>query len=186
MSAEVTCEDKFLRSVTELTDLIHELVEDACQRGYTIIPPLLVKMGGQYLSSHYSKEKIIQGFIKRSHAHWDAIHERKEEFFASNANAIFGGLPLDNVDAFKKLFTLKDKNGVHVIAKEDRAAIWDFFDSLVKISIRYIFEGRRPSIRVTNDGKKKPVYLASFFDEVELERHAKNWGIKLEFTCAKS
>jgi hypothetical protein len=184
-STDLRQEDKFFKSMTELTDLVQELINDAFNRGYTIVHPIVVQLGSAYLSKNYNKERIIQGFIKYSHEHWDIIKARNEDFFSEHANSIFGDIPMKNVDAFKSLFTLKDKNGANVIVKEDRDAIWNFFDSFVKISIRYVFEGRQPSIRVDNNGNKKPVYLAKFFDEVALEHHAKQWGIKLEFTRLK-
>lgn len=131
MSTESTAgmpppEDRFYQTVIELTQLIHDLVLGAYDKGYEIVNPGLVQMGGLILSG-YNKTKIIQTFIKYSHEHWDEIRNRDETFFDEHAASIFKDLPLNNVNAFKSLFHLRDKHGHHVIIKDDRCAIWDFF-----------------------------------------------------------
>lgn len=185
MSTESTAgmpppEDRFYQTVIELTQLIHDLVLGAYDKGYEIVNPGLVQMGGLILSG-YNKTKIIQTFIKYSHEHWDEIRNRDETFFDEHAASIFKDLPLNNVNAFKSLFHLRDKHGHHVIIKDDRCAIWDFFRTLIVISIKYVHTNRRPVQRIDNKGKPKSVYLAHFFDDVELERHAKEWKVNLEF-----
>lgn len=173
-------EDRFYQTVVELTQLIHDLVSGAYDKGYEIVNPGLVQMGGIILSG-YNKMKIIQTFIKYSHPHWDEIRNHNESFFDDHASSIFGDLPLNNVNAFKALFTLRDKHGHHVIIKDDRDAIWDFFQTLIIIAIKYIHQGRRPVQRIDNKGKPKCMYLAHFFDDVCIERHAKEMKIHLEF-----
>lgn len=173
-------EDRFYQTVIELTQLIHDLVSDAYDKGYEIINPGLVQMGGLILSG-YNKTKIIQTFIKYSYEHWDEIRHHDESFFDEHATSIFRDLPLNNVNAFKALFHLRDKHGHHVIIKDDREAIWNFFRTLIIISIKYIHINRRPVQRIDNKGKPKPVYLAHFFDEVDLDRHAKEWKVNLEY-----
>lgn len=179
-SPEPSSEERFYQTVVELTQLIHDLVSESYDKGYEIVSPGLVQMGGIILSA-YNKMKIIQVFIKYSHSHWDEIRNRNESFFDEHSTSIFGDLPLNNVNAFKALFTLRDKNGHHVITKDDRDAVWDFFHTLVKISIKYIHLGRRPVQRIDNKGKPKCIYLAHFFDEVDIETHAKEWKIQLDF-----
>lgn len=174
-------EDRFDKTLKELTELVKELIGDVYAAGHNIINPIAIDLGSAWLNQRYNKVQIIQGFVKYSHPHWDMIKDRNEIFFSEHASAIFGGLAGNHVDTFKTLFTMKDRKGNFVIAQDDRNAIWDFFDSMVKISIRYVFKNRKPSIRIDNEGKAKAVYLATFFDEIPLERHAKRWDIKLEF-----
>ena len=60
---------------------------------------------------------------------------------------------------------MKNNDGTAVVCDDDQLAIWDFFQSLVKIAIRYIH--------------KKRTHNPSFKIEVDLEYHCKKWNIDL-------
>lgn len=174
-------EDRFHQNVLALTELVHDIVINVHERGFEIVNPNLIGLVNGFLKG-YNKTKLIRSFITYSYPHWDQIRIRDSHFFDKNAMEIFRDLPINNVDAFKSLYTLKDKNGNDVIADDDREAVWDFFHSLVKIGIKYIHQGRQPAIRTDTHGVKKPIYVAHFFDEIELEKHAKLWNVELEFS----
>lgn len=175
-------EDRFYQNVVDLIQLIQDLVSTAFNQGYDIINPALVMLGGAFLAN-YNRVKLIQNFINYSHKHyWDEIHARQESFFDKHAAEIFKDLPVNNVNAFKTLFTLTDRDGTHIINRDDRDAIWDFFGCLIRICIKYVHEGRRPSVKTDATGNKTPVYTNHFFDEVDLEYHAEKWDVKLKFS----
>jgi|DewCreStandDraft_4_1066084.scaffolds.fasta_scaffold10889_2 hypothetical protein len=175
-------EERFYQNMLGLSHLIYDLVDSAYKKEYRIVKPSLVELATTILSS-YPKRKLIENFISYSHEHWDEIRERKEKFFEEHAVSIFSDLPLNNVNAFRELFQLQDKNGEPVIKQEDRDAIWDFFQAFVKISIHYIHQNRQPTVVTDPDGNKVPVYTRKFFEEVDLERHANLWGVKRRFEC---
>jgi len=174
-------EERFHQNVIGLSQLVYDLVSNANSRGYKTIHPSTVEFASLLLMG-YDKKSLIETFIKHSHKHWDQIKRRDENFFDKNCHDIFKGLPMNNVNAFRELFMLKDSNGNHVIKAEDRDAIWDFFESLIKIGINYIHQNRKPSVKTDNDGKKLPVYTQGFFNDVNLEHHASVWGVKRKFS----
>lgn len=173
-------EERFHQNVIGMSQLVYDLVDSAFRRGYKIINPNLVALCEGILS-FWNKRSLIDGFIRHSHAHWDQIHRRDETFFERHAKDIFKGLPLDKVDAFKELFTLRDDHGQHVIKQDDRDAIWDFFGSLIKISIHYIHDNRKPKIRVDTTGSRQLIYTQVFCNDIDLEHHARVWGVDRKF-----
>lgn len=176
-------EDRFHRNVIDLTQLIHELVEDAHNRGYQIINPNLIILGSMFLQG-YNKQSLINNFITYSHAdYWEEIRHRDENFFSEHASKIFQGLPVNNVNAFKELFVLKDANGQPVISQEDRDVIWEYFDSLIIISIKYVHRCRGPQSKVTGDGVIQS-YTKRFMEYVDLPTHVRRWSVHLEYPSA--
>lgn len=126
-------------NVEGLFQLISELVNLAYQSGYKIVSPYLVNFAG-FVLFKLDKEFILKTFIEKSHPHWDQILNRDEEFFVHSAGKVFAGLPLDSVNGFKELFLLKSSNGERFVSEDDRDAMWDYFESLVRISIHYLLE----------------------------------------------
>lgn len=170
-------EERFAENTTVMVDLVHHTVTIAQQRGLNSIHPDLVKLAGIVMSK-YDKHELIQGFIEKSHEEcWDMIKIRDVTFFTKNASAIFKHLPTDKVDLFRDLFVKKDANGNSYISAETEKNLWDLFTSMIKISIKYIHKNRSPT--TTSDGKK--VYKSSFFDEVDIAKHAKNFNLTLTF-----
>lgn len=176
-------EERFHSVVIDMTQLIYELVDEANQKGYQIVKPSVVSTCGSFLNG-YDKVKLIQTFIEYSHINWDQINENNEEFFVNNAKHIFRDLPMggsNHVDTFKLLFTKVDEKDKQVINKEDRKMLWSYFEAMVRICINYIHENRKPSIQVSENGERKPVYRAHFFKDIKIHEHAKKWDVPLEF-----
>ena len=88
-----------------------------------------------------------------------------------------------NIDAFKMLFTSKDQDGEDMICQDDRDAIWDMFDSLVKICIKYVHRERKCEL-VEKDDRMVPRYTVNFMAEIKVRSHAKKWNIELEIPQA--
>ena|SRR5579862_2569099 len=163
---QVPEEERFYDNVTIMTQAIHQCIMNLFKAGYQTINPDLVQLAAT-LMNFYDRHELIQGFIENSHKTcWDNIKARNEIFFVDNASDIFKYLPMDKVNLFKDLFLTKDKDGQSVVDDELKDCIWKLFDAMVKISIKYIAKHKRSRI--------------SFYNEIELERHAKIWKIELK------
>jgi hypothetical protein len=134
-----TTVERFFMNVEGLFQLISELVNSAYQSGHKIVSPYLVNFAG-FVLFKLDKEYVIKTFIESSNKHWEQIRLKDEDFFVSSAGKVFAGLPMDNVNAFKELFLLKMSNGERFVSEDDRDAIWEYFESLVRISIHYLQE----------------------------------------------
>ena len=181
MSQNPPEEERFKTNVLDLTELIRELAATCWDAGVKDVNPSLVKIAGGFLSG-YDGNDLVDVFIKYSHMHWHKIKDRKENFFMENANDIFKQLPIDtnNINAFKMFFTAKNQNGSFIIIPEDREAIWEIFDSLVKICIKYIHRVRGITYVPTDDGLV-PKYKKKLYPYVDISKLAKEWNVKLEY-----
>jgi hypothetical protein len=112
------------------------------------------------------------------------VHD--EDFFIKHSNEIFAGLPETVVSNISKIFSLKDAAGEYLIEKPDRENIWKFFESFVKISIKYIHEKRKPYAVSEIDAKGEPCVVDRYGEhfmtsEIKLKHIAEIWGVKLVF-----
>jgi len=173
-------EERFMANVLDLCDLIHELSTICWDEGVQDVNPTLIVLAKAYLQN-YSKVEMIETYIYYSHKYWDEVRSRNEEFFVEHAGEIFAHLPVKkgNISAFKMLFTAKDSSGEHIIIQEDRDAIWDMFDSLVKICIKYIHKVRDCQL-IEKDGKMRPKYMKNKFPQIKVREHAKKWDVELD------
>jgi hypothetical protein len=175
-------EERFAKNTTIMAQAIQEGIKKLCDAGYQTVDPTIVALAVTVISS-FNKHYLIQGFIENSHEKcWDSIKKRDENFFVENASDIFKYLPMDKVNLFKDLFLTKDKNGNSVISQSLKTQLWDLFDAMIKISIKYIHKNRAPYSYSTPNGMIN-AYGAQFFDEVDLDHHATVWELKdkLEF-----
>ena len=172
-------EDRFMTNVLDLTDLVHDLASICWDAGKKDINPQLVLFAENYLEN-YDRTKMIDVFIKNSHMHWHKIKERDEDFFIENAHLIFQNLPIDtnNINAFKLFFTAKDDKGEYIIEQSDKDAVWDIFDSLVKICIKYIHRIRGVKLVPTDRGMR-PAYKTNAYPKVKVRAQAKLWDVTL-------
>lgn len=129
--------------------------------------------------NHFPQDTDIKEIIKQPR-HWDKINERDEKFMEENAFAIFRIVPAGNVNEFRKIFQSKNDKGEYIVGKEDRDIIWDYLETFVRISLRYIHDEREPySIMV--DGKKKFNYHVKYVRDIDLTYHGKKWEIQEKF-----
>ena len=176
MSIIPSHEQRFYENIIDLNELIYELICICYENGYKEIHPSLVKLVGNVLE-RFDKTKIIDNFINYSNEYWDKIMIHDRSFFIDNARNIFQDLPIDKVDAFKILFTAKDKHNNSLITKEDENSIWDFFD---RICIKYIHDKREPKNKLTENGLK-PIYTVKFFPDIKLQKYSKHWNVSLQW-----
>lgn len=180
MSNPAPEEERFAKNTTIMAQAVHESVQRLYNAGYRTVDPTLVALAVTVISA-FDKHYLIQGFIENSHDKcWDYIKKRDETFFVDNASGIFRYLPMDKVNLFKDLFTTKDSNGQSVVSQSLKNQLWDLFDAMIKISIKYIHKGRSPYSYSTSDSVVN-AYGASFFDEVDIAHHSKVWKVKLDF-----
>lgn len=173
-------EVRFSTTTTQLAGLIYESVCKIRDLGYKTVDPQLVDMISKLIPV-YDKKELIEGFITNSHvACWDSISKRDEEFFIKNAGEIFKYLPMDKVDLFKDLFQTKDSNGNNVIGEDLKNKLWRLFDSMVKISIKYVHKGRVP-YSLDNGKEIISKYGLPFYEDVNITHHATLWKVTLEF-----
>jgi len=173
-------EERFHKNTIIMAQAIHESVNTLYNKGYDTINPNLITLAVTVISS-FDKHYLIQGFIENSHETcWDNIHKRDEKFFVENATDIFKYLPMDKVNLFKDLFSTVDTNGKSVVPQSLKDQLMDLLSAMIRISIKYIHKNRSPFSYSTTDGMKH-AYGSSFFDEVNIDYHAKVWEIKLEF-----
>lgn len=174
--------DRFMTNITDMIGLVKELITDCYEAGLTKINPILIDAAGAYMKT-FGKEMLIESFIERSHKYWSMIHNRDKRFFIENASSVFQDLPMNDVDAFKVLFAssdVKDKDGNVIVSGEDQEGIWLYFDSIVRISIKYIHGKREPTI-VIKDNVPRKVYSKEVFRDIKVKKYAKMWKVDLRW-----
>lgn len=187
-------EERFKNNVIEMMSFCEDILKELIRRGYQDIPsPDLIKFGGGVIlkmDDHF----IIEGFIVKSLSHWDKIKAKDESFFIDHSTEIFSKVPVEIIKTFVELFRLKDKNGMHVVSKENRDVIWAFFESFVKISINYIHNRRMPILvdkeeKVSKENEPEryiivstPKYKTNYMNStINLRKISEKWGIVLKF-----
>lgn len=134
------------------------------------------------LINNYDKRDLIDIFIHRSNASWEEIRCRDDSFFKKNAGEIFDIIPMSNIDTFTKIFTLVE-NGDIVIDNDFKDTLWDYFDSLIIISIKYIHKKREPYSTPSSDGKGIfTSYQKSYMDQIDVINLSKKWEIVLTYS----
>ena len=177
MSATVAPdEERFAANANILGKAILQAITELYNKGYQTVPPLLVQIAVGVIAS-YDKHQLIQGFIENSHAKcWDSIRERDEEFFVENVGTVFRYLPTQQVDLFKDLYMTRDKDGKPVITDMLKTQIWNLFDSMIKISIKYIHNQRGPYADANGQH-----YKCDFYEDIDIRTHAEKWRLTLNF-----
>lgn len=179
-------EERFQTNIKGVTDFVHGLISECWEKkGIKDINPILIQLAGTYLSS-LDKKILIETFIENSYKYWKEIKEHNENFFVENCSKVFSKLPVGqgNIDAFKILFTKKDGDGNYIIDNEDRITIWEYFESFVKISIKYVHRIRDCYLEQDAEGKYKPRYRYNKFPEIKVRELSKIWAIELEMPSA--
>lgn len=179
-------EERFSANVGGVTNFVQSKLEKLWKNGIQDINPFYIQLAHVYLIN-LDKKFLIETFIEHSHNYWEKIRLQEESFFVENCSEIFGKLPVDkgNIDAFKLLFSKKDEKGNFVITPDDKATIWEFFGSFVKICIKYIHRIREVHNEEGPDGKFRPRYRYQNFPQIKVRELAKLWGINLEMPFVK-
>lgn len=169
-------EDRFRQNISDFTLLIRELLEDCNRRGKTKIDPTIITVASAFIESYDSKI-LLTNFVHYSYQYWDKISRREEAFFRENCADVFADIPMNHINAFQELF---NDEGESVIEDDDKNAMWDYFDSFIKICLKYIHRQRGPKIRDIGTGPQR-VYSKNEFPDVHLQKYAQIWDVKLEW-----
>lgn len=185
-------EERFHANVVGLGELLYDIVKEVNGKGYEIVTPSMIELTVRVLEK-LDHVTVIHTFISKSYEGeriaefkdhcWEKIRGRDRTFFLQNAGKIFSDLPMvptNSVNAFSKMFSLKDAEGNFVVSKEDEEEIWEYFESLVKIAIKYIHEKRHP-VLIHRESEEIRRYENRAFENIDIVRHARSWGIDLEF-----
>ena len=138
--------------------------------------PILITIG-QGILSKYVPDVIIDNFIKNTCQHWEKINEKDENFFIENAGDLLKDYPVGDIDPFKEIF----KN--NYIDDNDKELLWEYLESLIKISIIYIHQERKPYYIENDDGIKKKSYDKNYQyqPQVPIIKMANLYNVKLEW-----
>lgn len=170
-------EVRFQGNCKILLSIVEEGLEDLHERGHKVLDLATFNLVKNVISS-FEPHYLIQGFIRHSHSEcWEKIRIKNEKYFVDNKDTIFGSLPVENVNIFHDLFTTKDDQGKNIVSDKFKEQLWGLLHSLVKIAIKYIHKNRQPT--TTRQGNRE--YACSFFDEVDILKHAETWVIPLQF-----
>ena len=174
-------EERFRENLTGFINLIQELITECRSQGKTDIDPTLITIGFAIMGT-YDSQDLIKNFIQYSYPYWDQISRREEAFFRDNCANIFGEFPMldmKKVNAFKELF---NEEGEPILSDDDKTMLWEYFDSFIKISIKYIHTNREPTIQDLGkgDGPKK-LYSKSVFPIVKVGKYATMWNVELKW-----
>jgi hypothetical protein len=157
-------EERFSLVTANMIDAIQYGVSSLHKKNLTTIDPNNITFVGEFIKT-LDKHFLIQEFIKKSHMHWNKIKDRDESFFITHASEVFSFLPNTYIAMFTDLFTAVDKEGKKVIKQNLKDDIWDIFDAMVKISIRYTH--------------KKRISEVDFIQNLDVQTHATTWKLQL-------
>lgn len=179
--------ERFYQTMIELSNLLYEIISVCYENKYTTLNPLTIK-AAELIIKLCEYDTIIVNFIDYSLSIiennkvviWEKILTRDESFFLENANDIFAKdsyVPVDNINAFKIIFTTLDPQGNPIISDEEKIIIWEYFDTLLKISIKFIHDGRKPYL---NDNQES-CYKERYYSDIPILEYAKRYNLQLSF-----
>jgi hypothetical protein len=167
-------QDRFKDRLVQFIDFTKGLVVEANEAGIeTPVSPFLLDLSKNFIAKEDS-DKIITTFILRSFPNWDRIKAHDLEFMKGEGLKAFHGIPEKNLKDFTALFNVVKPDGTKLLSAPIEVQLWDFFESLVRISVCYVHQQRKPD-PVT----KK--YTQNFFPDMKVRVQVEAWKIeKLE------
>jgi hypothetical protein len=167
-------QERFKERLVQFIDFTKSLVIEANEHGIeTPVSPLILDISKNFIGKEDS-DKIITTFILRSFQNWDRIRNHDLPFMKGEGLKSFYGIPEKNLKDFTALFDVVKPDGTPLLSPPVEEKLWDFFESLVRISVCYVHCQRKPD-PVT----KK--YTANFFPDMKVKAQVELWKItKLE------
>lgn len=169
--------ERFYENMVDFTHLLKSLIEKTAKYGHNCVNPIFVNIAMAIIEG-YNKDEIISNFIFYSHKYWDRIHRHDETFMKENSLLIFEGIPKNHIDSFKMIFDVKTPSGNFIIDNTDKMIIWEFFESFIKISIKYIHD-KRESVARKIGGETRISWTKHYMDEIDLQDEAIKWKVAL-------
>ncbi len=189
-------EERFRKNIAQLSETLGAIIDELKEQGHMFVKPIIIKLMTAFIES-YDAHTIIRNFVYYSNEHWAMIKERDENFFFKHADDIFRDLgdyvpnAQKHIDTFKSLFAAKDENGDFLVVQEDRNLIWEYFDSMIKISIKYVHIFKNPVWKVKH-GKvirgydAKYTKVTQFLSKIKASKQAIIWEIELKWPASAS
>lgn len=167
-------EERFKTRLIEFIEFTRSVIVDANNAGInTPVAPFILELGKNFIEKEDSG-KIVQTFTIRSLKNWDKIKNRDVAFIKGEGMSFFNGLPPAQLRLFSELHDVLRPDGTKLFNDATNNIVWDYFDSLVKLSVCYAHVQRCPD-PVT----KK--YTKNFFPDMKIKSEVERWGItKLE------
>ncbi len=167
-------EERFKTRLIEFIEFTKSVIVDANNAGiHTPVAPLILDLGKAFIEKE-DAGKIVQTFTIRSLKSWDRIKARDIHFIKNESFSMFNGVPESNLEAFRKLHDVMRPDGTRLFNEALTDMTFDYFDSLVRLSVCYAHVQRCPD-PVT----KK--YTKNFFPDMKIKSEVERWGItKLE------
>jgi hypothetical protein len=167
-------EERFKTRLIEFIEFTKSVIVDANNAGiHTPVAPLILDLGKIFIEKE-DAGKIVQTFTIRSIKNWDRIKSRDINFIKNESFSMFNGVPPSNLEAFRNLHDVVRPDGTKLFNEALTDMTFDYFDSLVKLSVCYAHVQRCPD-PVT----KK--YTKNFFPDMKIKSEVERWGItKLE------
>lgn len=174
-------QERFYENLIDFGKLVTELITLCHERGFNVVHPQILGLGISYVAG-MDKIKLIENFIEYSKHVWEKIIVKDETFFSDKENGkkLFSELP-NVVEHIYVLLVLKDKAGNPVITPEDKAAIWNYADSWIKICIKYIHDKRKPILVSNGKGQYEKKYQVRYQTDIKLSRFTDQYGVELEW-----
>lgn len=188
MSIIPSAEDRFHQNVLGLAELIRDIVSDVQEKGFPVVSIQIIEFAISLLR-HFPSKDVIETFINKANGStttfethpFTKIFHKDRDFFLNNMDLLFGDLPPDRVKMFGAMFSEKDKQGNPIVPEEDEEEIWEYFQSLVKIAIKYVHEERQPLLVQEEHQEIRKYRNASLFPNFELAKHVELWEVMLSF-----
>jgi hypothetical protein len=167
-------EERFKTRLIEFIEFTKSVIVDANNAGiHTPVAPLILDLGKIFIEKE-DAGKIVQTFTIRSIKNWDRIKSRDIQFIRGEGMSFFNGVPESNLKAFSDLYNVLRPDGTKLFNESVTDIVFDYFDSLVRLSVCYAHTQRCPD-PVT----KK--YTKNFFPDMKIKSEVERWGItKLE------
>jgi hypothetical protein len=140
MEAALTHEQRFFENLSDFLFLLSEIIERGYEKGKIKVNPAIIEIV-QKIISDVDRKKLIENFIKRciisdkqgnNFCLWEFIAQRNNELCSKYIDNVFAEIPLQDMSVFGEIFK------ANWVEEEDRKAIWEYLDSLVRICLKYI------------------------------------------------
>ncbi len=167
-------QERFKERLIQFIDFTKGMVLEANEAGIeTPVSPFILDLSKNFIAKEDS-DKIITTFILRSFENWERIRTHDLEFMKGEGLKSFYGIPEKNLKDFTALFDVVKPDGTRLLSPNVEVQLWDFFESLVRISVCYVHFQRKP------DPETKK-YTANFFPAMKVKSQVELWKItKLE------
>lgn len=171
-------QERFKERLCQFIDYTKSIVIEANENGIeTPVSPFILDLSKNFIGKEDS-DKIVTTFILRSFPNWERIRLHDLEFMKGEGLKSFYGIPEKNLKEFTALFDLVKPDGNRLLSEEIEVKLWDFFESLVHISICYVHMKRKPAL---NPATNKVGYTENFFPDMKVKAQVELWKItKLE------